>query len=164
MNYINSIISILVLLLLVYFTFFVFEGFNTTAAITCESVLDDDANGLTCGERINYLQTAEGGGLTENEAKASVAKEFPDVCEPCAPKAQTTKVTDTLSYFELNNNSKNLINRRENESELINLKKEENKMRSNVEKIIFEADKVIDYINYNMPYFENVKWPQPTTL
>lgn len=160
----NYIISILVLILLIYYTFFCFENFTTTSAITCEGVLDDDADGNTCGERITRLKSAAGGSLTDEEAKAKVAKDFPDVCGPCAPDPPTTQVKNELSFFELNNNSKNIINRREKEQELINLQREEDKMKFNVRKILNEAEKVIDYVDYNMPYFENVKWPQPTTV
>jgi len=54
---------------------------------TCEDVWDhlatDSAGTFSCGSRIEWLTTADGGSLTLDEAKTRVATEFPGVCKPC---------------------------------------------------------------------------------
>ena len=159
----NTIISVIILLVLIYSSFFVFEGF-TTSALTCvdgSDIWDADANGITCGKRIEDLIAD---GLSEDNAKANIATAFPESCGGCAPTIPTTEVADKLKYFELNNNSKNLINRRESEKELINLQKEEDKMHTNVRKIVDEANNVLKDVNLNMRYFEEVVFKPKTTI
>lgn len=49
-------------------------------------VLNQLAGAFSCGGRINYLLTPEGGSLSNEEACQFVAEEFPDVCGPaCHP-------------------------------------------------------------------------------
>ena len=50
-----------------------------------EEILDRDADGLSCRTRINFLQEADGGGLSELDACRLVASDFPDICGPCSP-------------------------------------------------------------------------------
>jgi len=54
---------------------------------TCEDVWDhlatDSAGTFSCGSRIEWLTTADGGSLTLDDAKTRVATEFPGVCKPC---------------------------------------------------------------------------------
>ena len=49
------------------------------------SVLDRDAGGFSCGARIAYLQSPEGGSQMELEACAAIGTEYPGSCTPCNP-------------------------------------------------------------------------------
>ena len=49
------------------------------------SVLNSDANGFSCGQRIDYLQTEAGGNVAELEACAAIGSEYPSACTPCNP-------------------------------------------------------------------------------
>jgi len=58
---------------------------------TCADVWDvsavdmfDSSSQYSCGARIDWLMSAEGGALSEEEAKAKIALEFTE-CEPCWP-------------------------------------------------------------------------------
>jgi len=57
------------------------------AAYSCNTVWDSpatDADGThTCGERINWLISATGGGLTPKEAHEQVASELTSICGAC---------------------------------------------------------------------------------
>ena len=57
---------------------------------TCTAdVLERDADGVTCAVRIAYLQTTEGGNLSERQACGIVAADHPDSCGPCSPCRST---------------------------------------------------------------------------
>lgn len=60
---------------------------------TCEQVWDAVATGLggsyTCGARISYLTSWDGGHLAMADAKNRVASEFPQECGPCKVVAPT---------------------------------------------------------------------------
>lgn len=64
---------------------------------SCADVLSSpatDSGGThTCGERIAWLKSSRGGGLSDTDAKGQVATEFPVVCGSCA----TTTCSDVLS-------------------------------------------------------------------
>ena len=64
----------------------------------------------------------------------------------------------SLSYFELSNADKNVINRVEREKEILNIEKEEQKMKNNVRKIADEAKNVLAYTDLNMQYFKDIKF------
>lgn len=51
-------------------------------APTCESVLNNVANGYSCGSRIQWLKNNR--GMTETEARNTVAGEFPPECGACS--------------------------------------------------------------------------------
>ena len=53
---------------------------------TCtREVLDTSVDGISCGTRIDFFQTADGGSLSELDACTVVANEFQDSCGPCSP-------------------------------------------------------------------------------
>lgn len=58
-------------------------------------VLDTDIGGFTCGERIAFLQTPDGGDFPETDACAFVANEFTDECGLCDPVTCNTVVTSS---------------------------------------------------------------------
>jgi len=45
----------------------------------------DASSRYTCGDRIEYLQTADGGSLGEIAAKEQISLDFPNECSPCWP-------------------------------------------------------------------------------
>lgn len=61
----------------------------------CEQVLNVDANGFTCGSRINWLKTVL--GLSETASRQQVAEEFPPECGACSQRSPPTSATPTLS-------------------------------------------------------------------
>jgi len=44
-------------------------------------IWNHDAYGITCGERIEYLQTSEGGNLNEADACQIVSNQYPTLCD-----------------------------------------------------------------------------------
>lgn len=63
-----------------------------------ENVLNNTAGGFTCKQRIDYLQTKEGGLLSELESCRIVAEEFPDnVCGPACHPTNCTTLAPTMS-------------------------------------------------------------------
>merc|ERR1719181_977122 len=52
---------------------------DLTAATT------DSAGTYTCGERIDWLKSAEGGGMSDGDARAEIARFFPVECGSCSP-------------------------------------------------------------------------------
>ncbi|KAL3893369.1 MAG: hypothetical protein SGPRY_014280, partial [Prymnesium sp.] len=52
------------------------------APITCETSLDNDAGGVSCGARINFLISTQ--GLSEVVARQTVADEYPEECGACS--------------------------------------------------------------------------------
>lgn len=60
--------------------------FSCSCSVCTEQVLNSDAGGHTCQERIHWLQSADGGSLSENDACVVIAHdEFPDECGACDP-------------------------------------------------------------------------------
>jgi hypothetical protein len=66
-------------------------------ACTAE-ILQHKAGGFTCLQRMDFLQTAGGGNLTELDACARVADEFPDnICGPACHPVTCTTLSPTSS-------------------------------------------------------------------
>ena len=76
---------------------------------------------------------------------------------PAAPTRQS------LSFFELSNADKNKINKIEREEEMLNVEREEQKMKNNVRKIIKDAENVLAYTDLNMEYFKEIKFNNEQT-
>jgi len=61
--------------------------------LTCSDVWDspatDSIGTFSCGNRIMWLRSFDGGGKTEEQAKIQVAMEFPSICGPCGAIAPT---------------------------------------------------------------------------
>jgi hypothetical protein len=66
--------------------------------------------------------------------------------------------TQSLSFFELSNADKNKINKLEREKEILNIDREEQKMKNDVGKIVQEAKNVLAYSDLNMQYFKDIKF------
>jgi len=58
---------------------------NACIVRTCEDQLANNADGSTCGQRINWLTTK--GGLSEAAARVQVGREYPSECGFCAQDA-----------------------------------------------------------------------------
>ncbi len=71
--------------------------------------------------------------------------------------------TASLSFFELSDNDKKLINKVEDEQEILNVEREEQRMKNDVKKIVQEAKNVLAYTNLNMDYFKEIKFNNETT-
>jgi len=59
------------------------------AETTCDDVWDYPAAGstgriFTCGERINWLKSAKGGNMSDQQAKNQIAIEFASICGACS--------------------------------------------------------------------------------
>ena len=61
-----------------------------------------------------------------------------------------------IKYFELNNESKNLVNNYKYETQLKEIANEEDNMRNNVRKIQNHAENVLDFTDLNKDYFEKI--------
>mmetsp|Transcript_49092 Transcript_49092/g.90933 ORF Transcript_49092/g.90933 Transcript_49092/m.90933 type:complete len:579 (-) Transcript_49092:225-1961(-) len=62
------------------------SGPSSCSCASCtQEVLDTYAGEYTCGARINWLQTSEGGSYSEQGACSKVAGEFPSYCGQCDP-------------------------------------------------------------------------------
>ena len=133
----NKIISLLVLLILVYFSFFKFELFQgeTTAASPEETT-----------------------AASSDETTAASSDET-----TAASSDESNSTTGSLSFFELNDDNKDLINKIEREQELLNIEAEEDRMKNNVRKIVDEAKKVLSYTDLNMQYFKEIKFNNEQT-
>lgn len=70
----------------------------------------------------------------------------------------SARTTQSLSFFELSNADKNKINKSEREKEILNIDREEQKMKNDVEKIVKEAKNVLAYSDLNMQYFKDIKF------
>ena len=75
----------------------------------------------------------------------------------------TTSVSSTTSsqepnvtYFELNNEAKNLVNAYKYETQLREIENEEKEMRNNVRKIVNHAENVLDFTELNKEYLDNI--------
>ena len=56
--------------------------------VSCAAALDNLADGITCGDRMQWLRTDAGGAHTELSACTRVAvTEYPTTCGDCAPEA-----------------------------------------------------------------------------
>jgi hypothetical protein len=80
--------------------------------------------------------------------------------------SSTTSVapsTASLSFFELSDGDKKIINNVENEQEILNVEREEQRMKNNVKKIVKEAKNVLAYTDLNMDYFKEIKFNNETT-
>ena len=80
--------------------------------------------------------------------------------------SSTTSAAPTnasLSFFELSDNDKKLINKVEDEQEILNVEKEEQRMKNDVKKIVQEAENVLAYTDLNMDYFKEIKFNNETT-
>jgi len=58
---------------------------DTCACPGCDDVLDVFVDGISCGDRILFAQSEDGGGLAEEQACAFVGTSFPDNCGACNP-------------------------------------------------------------------------------
>lgn len=58
-----------------------------------DKVATDSSGSFSCGERISWLQTADGGRLNMAVAKKRVAREFPSICGPCGDEVIVPKTT-----------------------------------------------------------------------
>jgi hypothetical protein len=70
------------------------DGAGDVAAKPCE--LNADADGHSCGDRVDWLVNSE--GMSESAAAAEVAKEFPSICGGCG--STTHKLYAVLRYVE----------------------------------------------------------------
>lgn len=74
---------------------------SATTAVHCgletctEEVWARMAGGFPCGARIDWLQTAGGGSLTESTACLQIASAHPIECGTCAPAIATTTMTSS---------------------------------------------------------------------
>ena len=71
---------------------------------------------------------------------------------------QQTSAASGFSYFKISSNDKNLINKFENEEDILKLKMEEENMKNDVKKIVDEANKVLSYTELNMQHIKDIKF------
>lgn len=70
--------------------------------------------------------------------------------------ATTSSQEPNVTYFELNNEAKNLVNAYKYETQLREIENEEKEMRHNVRKIVNHAENVLDFTELNKEYLDNI--------
>ena len=70
--------------------------------------------------------------------------------------ATTSSQKPNVTYFELNNQAKNLVNAYKYETQLRDIENEEKEMRNNVRKIVNHAENVLDFTELNKEYLDNI--------
>ena len=88
---------------------------------------------------------------------------FQGITTPASGTTSAAPTTASLSFFDLSNNDKSLINKFENEQEILNVEREEQRMKNDVKKIVNEAKNVLADTNLNMDYFKEIKFNNETT-